>query len=111
MVGGRPVGEGDVGARQQEPGEIDTCAPISDDDCSGLARRRRGGGVYAEQQLKIKTSRLSLTGRIKRPARHLEPPDSPQTSFGHTADNRGRLCPAWLTVDLSALTTVSASDR
>jgi len=34
MVGGRPVGEGDVGARQQEPGEIDT-----NDDCSGLARR------------------------------------------------------------------------
>jgi len=44
MVGGRPVGEGDVGAPQQEPGEIDTGAPISDDDCSGLALRRRGGG-------------------------------------------------------------------
>jgi len=44
MVEGRPVGEGDVGARQKEPGEIDTGAPFSDDDCSGLARRRRGGG-------------------------------------------------------------------
>jgi len=35
MVGGRPVGGGDVGARQQEPGEIDTGAAISDDDWSG----------------------------------------------------------------------------
>jgi len=44
MVGGRPVGEEDVGARQQEPGEIDTGAPFSEDDCSDLARRRRSGG-------------------------------------------------------------------
>jgi len=51
MVGGRPVGEGDVGARQQEPGEIDTGAPISDDDCSGLARRRRGGGGSGHRRL------------------------------------------------------------
>jgi len=36
MVGGRPVGEGDVCARQQDPGEIEMSAPISDDDCSGL---------------------------------------------------------------------------
>jgi len=42
MVGGRPVGEGDVGARQQEPGEIDTGAPTLDDDCSGFAHWRRG---------------------------------------------------------------------
>jgi len=40
MVGGRPVGEGDVGARQQEPGEIDTGAPTLDDEwfCSLAAR-------------------------------------------------------------------------
>jgi len=48
MVDGCPVGEGDVGARQQEPGEIDTGAPISDDDSSGLAR---GGGGSGHQRL------------------------------------------------------------
>jgi len=44
MVGGRPVGEGDVGARQQEPGEIGTGALISADDCSGPARGGGGSG-------------------------------------------------------------------
>jgi len=51
MIGGRPVGEGDVGARQQEPGEIDTGAAISDDDCSGLTRRRRGSGESCHWRL------------------------------------------------------------
>jgi len=51
MVGGRAVGEGDVGARQQEPGEIDTGARSSDDDCSGLSRRRRGGGGSGHRRL------------------------------------------------------------
>ena len=36
MGGGRPVGEGDVGARQQEPKEIETGAPTSDDDCTAV---------------------------------------------------------------------------
>jgi len=51
MVGGRPVGEGYIGARQKEPGEIDTGAPISDDDCSGLARQRRGGRGSGHRRL------------------------------------------------------------
>jgi len=48
MVWGCPVDEGDVGARQQEPG---TGARISDDDCSGLARRRRGVGGSGHHRL------------------------------------------------------------
>ena len=61
MVGGRPVGGGDVGARQQEPAEIDTGAPISEDDCSGLARRRcgdRGSGHPRLQPVDLDNFRL-----------------------------------------------------
>jgi len=35
-----------VGARQQEPEEIDTGTPISDDDCSGLVCGGGGSGHW-----------------------------------------------------------------